>query len=100
MWPWPVSGECADVHFQIEPSHPHNTTAPPAPIIHNYFYPPILVSGTPRDNCANDIIGECSGPGAGEGINKATRHQASLGNVTTARSSLLYLLLVSHCLSA
>ena len=66
------------------------------------------MSGTPRDNVANDIIGECSGPGAGrggggwgpDGINKVTRHQASVGNVTTARSSLLYLLLVSHCLSA
>ena len=51
------------------------------------------MSGTPRDNVANDIIGECSGPGAGrggggwgpEGINKVTRHQASLGNMTTAR---------------
>ena len=60
------------------------------------------MSGTPRNNAANDIIGECSGPvlergGGGwgpEGINKVTRHQASLGNVTTARSSLLYLLLV------
>ena len=51
------------------------------------------MSGTPRDNVANDIIGECSGPGAGrggggggpEGINKVTRHQASVENMTTAR---------------
>ena len=47
------------------------------------------MSGTPRDNWANDIIGECSGPGAGrvgggwgpDGINKVTRHQASLENM-------------------
>ena len=65
------------------------------------------MSGTPRNNVANnDIIGECSGPvlergGGGwgpEGINKVTRHQASVENVTTARSSLLYLLLWCWCL--
>ena len=87
---WPVSV----LMYISKLSHPLHTTTPPppAPIIHNYFYPPLPLSGTPRDNWANDIIGECSGPGAGrgggwapDGINKVTRHQASVRNMTTAR---------------
>ena len=63
------------------------------------------MSGTPRDNVANDIIGECSGPvlergGGGwgpDGINKVTRHQAPGITWKYDNSSQLSALFVVSC---